>query len=332
MKKGLKLGAALLSGLMVFGAAGCGKDGVSDAEGKKWAEKNGYVKVSAPELPAPVDDTNADCDTGNIVDSFNPTCSTINKSNLHQYMGLEGVEYIDIRDAVKVGNNDDFVTGTYSGQHLLGFRNVGYNEYITGNGNQLFYKLADGTFAPRYTNSVDILKDLFPQDKTLFIMCQSGTRVGYMMTLLNQYGWDMSKIYNVGGMGQYTTAEFDPYKVTNTAANEYDVYDKSYTGSVGGGNVTVDVKVLLTKTTKEIGAVYITGGTYYSSDSYKTKVDAELVDLLNSFVGLDVDELRETATASKYGKDGADVVAGATDSTKLIYNAVVAAVDGVEIE
>ena len=33
------------------------------------------------------------------------------------------------------------------------------------------------------------------------------------MNLLNALGWDMSKIYNVGGMGQYTDAGFEPYVV-----------------------------------------------------------------------------------------------------------------------
>ena len=41
MKKGLKIGAASLAALLVFGAAGCS---VSDKDGKAWAEENGYVK------------------------------------------------------------------------------------------------------------------------------------------------------------------------------------------------------------------------------------------------------------------------------------------------
>ena len=64
-----------------------------------------------------------------------------------------------------------------------------------------------------YEESLSLLKELFPQDKTIFLMCQSGGRVAQCMNLLNALGWDMSKIYNVGGMGQYTDAGFEPYVV-----------------------------------------------------------------------------------------------------------------------
>ena len=39
-------------------------------------------------------------------------------------------------------------------------------------------------------------------------MCQSGGRVSQLMNLLKARGWDMSKVYNVGGMAQYAGAEY----------------------------------------------------------------------------------------------------------------------------
>ena len=39
-------------------------------------------------------------------------------------------------------------------------------------------------------------------------MCQSGGRVNNMMKLLSARGWDMSKIYNIGGMAHYSGAEY----------------------------------------------------------------------------------------------------------------------------
>jgi len=39
-------------------------------------------------------------------------------------------------------------------------------------------------------------------------MCQSGARVVWMMQILEANGYDMSKIYNVGGVGQYTAAKY----------------------------------------------------------------------------------------------------------------------------
>ena len=39
-------------------------------------------------------------------------------------------------------------------------------------------------------------------------MCQSGGRVNNMMKILSARGWDMSKIYNIGGMAHYAGAEY----------------------------------------------------------------------------------------------------------------------------
>ena len=36
-----------------------------------------------------------------------------------------------------------------------------------------------------------------------------------MMKLMNSLGYDMSKIYNVGGMGQFTDSKFAPYTTDN---------------------------------------------------------------------------------------------------------------------
>ena len=44
-------------------------------------------------------------------------------------------------------------------------------------------------------------------------MCQSGGRVAMCMDILAANGYDMSKIYNVGGMGQFTSKDLAPYVV-----------------------------------------------------------------------------------------------------------------------
>ena len=59
-----------------------------------------------------------------------------------------------------------------------------------------------------YEESDEILNAFFPKGKTIFLMCQSGGRVNNLMKLLNARGWDMSKIYNIGGMAQYAGAEY----------------------------------------------------------------------------------------------------------------------------
>ena len=61
---------------------------------------------------------------------------------------------------------------------------------------------------PVYAESDELLEALFPKGKTIFLMCQSGGRVNNMMKLLAARGWDMSKIYNIGGMAHYAGAEY----------------------------------------------------------------------------------------------------------------------------
>lgn len=317
MKKGLKVGAASLAALLVFGVAGCGK--ISDADGKAWAEKNGYVKENVKKLPGSVNYDKDGCDA----DPYSAACGNINAENLINYMNLDNVDYIDTRGGVASDK-----PGLYSEGHLKGFRNVEWFEYVwdgsTGHtGKQLFYT-DNGVFVPRYVDSVETLKALFPQDKVLFIMCESGGRVANVMKLLAQYGWDMEKVYNVGGWMHYTTADaravYGDYILETT---DYTVKTATTSGTVYGQPAEVTVNVLV-DADGVVGKVYIAGGTYATSE-HKAEVDAGLEALFNSFVGKDLEEIQ--AAADNYTTGGADVITGATDSTQLIYNAVVDALE-----
>lgn len=161
-------------------------------------------------LPAPVDETktfkkNKDdkeevpCTPGD----FGPTCSAIGAHNLLQYLNRPDVFYIDVRD-----HND------YMKKHLRNFEVIPFFGLIfNADAAQDESKphLYGGTPAepiPMYEESDEILAALFPKDKTLFLMCQSGGRVGMLMNILKARGWDMSKVYNIGGMAQYTGPEY----------------------------------------------------------------------------------------------------------------------------
>lgn len=161
-------------------------------------------------LPAPVDTSktfqrNKDdaqespCTPGD----FGPTCSAINNTNLLQYLNRSDVYYIDTRDH-----------GDYMKKHLRNFEVIPFFGLIfnaEAHTNAELPQLYGGTPAepvPVYEESDDLLEALFPKDKTLFIMCQSGGRVGMLMNILAARGWDMSKVYNIGGMAQYTGAEY----------------------------------------------------------------------------------------------------------------------------
>lgn len=165
------------------------------------------------ELPAPRDTNakykNADgnevaCD----VNSYAAACSSINAKNLHEYLGRDDVLYIDLRDF-----------SDYSKKHLRNFECIPYFALIFDTkGAEDRVQLYSGKPAEpvaTYAESDALLHALIPTDKTIFFMCQSGGRVAQMMTLLANKGYDMSKIYNVGGMGQYTSKELGAF-TTNT--------------------------------------------------------------------------------------------------------------------
>ena len=174
--------------------------------------ENGYVAQGA--LPESARDTsktykpNKDSgDTACTADAYAAACSSIGVDNLYQYLNRDDVVYIDLRDYVD-----------YSKKHLRNFEVIPYFALIF-NANageegkpQLYSGSVDAPVAT-YEESDDLLEAYFPKDKTIFLMCQSGGRVVNMMKLLAAKGYDMSKIYNVGGMGQYTAAEYAPYTV-----------------------------------------------------------------------------------------------------------------------
>jgi rhodanese-related sulfurtransferase len=176
--------------------------------------ENGYVFQS--ELPAPVDTTKKyvpaqgeaekDCAAG----VYSASCSSIGVENLEQYLNRDDVLYIDVRDFKD-----------YTMKHFRNFEVIPYFAYIfnaEAHTDLTKVQLYGGSIAEPvavYEESDAILEALFPKDKTIFIMCQSGGRVAQLMKILEVKGYDMSKIYNVGGVGQYTDAKFSPY-ITNT--------------------------------------------------------------------------------------------------------------------
>ena len=155
-------------------------------------------------LPAPVDSSKPDA----AKTPYAAGVSSINASNLFEYFGRDDVLYIDVRDF-----------GDYQKKHLRNFECIPYFAFIfnaDAGKDAKKPQLYGGTVnepVSAYKESDDMLNVFFPKDKTLFIMCQSGGRVAQLMTLLSKKGYDMSKIYNVGGMGQFTAREYADYTV-----------------------------------------------------------------------------------------------------------------------
>lgn len=135
--------------------------------------------------------------------NYSSEMSTINSSNLTDYLGRSDVLYIDVRDY------ED-----YAKKHLRNFESISYFAFIwnaEAYTNDEMIQLYGGEEAdpiPVYEESDKILEVLFPKDKTIFIMCQSGGRVENLMKILAARGWDMSKIYNIGGLARYTGSQY----------------------------------------------------------------------------------------------------------------------------
>ena len=165
---------------------------VKDPDYAGWADENGYSKLEA--LPAARLEGKTTFNTADSGIQIAPAEGSGAKK-LVDYLDREDVVYIDLRDA-----------GNYNMGHIEGFEWVPHFDILMNSkatkGDQLFYKDESGAIQPRYEESVALLKTLFPQDRTLFLMCQSGGRVVSTMDILKANGYDMSKVYNVGGWNQ----------------------------------------------------------------------------------------------------------------------------------
>lgn len=214
-----KLSTILLASLLLVGCSSAPAKTDADLEAEGWVKnplENGYVLEGGSELPEARDTTKMykpskdEAEVACEANSFAASCSSINSENLIEYMGREDVVYIDLRDY-----ND------YAKKHLKNFEVIPYFAVVfnaDANTDATLPQLYAGTVKEPidvYAESDDLLHAMIPTDKTVFLMCQSGGRVAQMMSLLEAKGYDMSKIYNVGGMGQMEGSEYRPYTTDN---------------------------------------------------------------------------------------------------------------------
>ena len=162
--------------------------------------------------PAPLPAADTDPDSTFSVDK------AINIGTIDAYLGRDDVAYIDVRmlfdpaDFSAIGGDADL------SRTIEGFRIVPY-PYIAslarlpvpgGYEGPTLYSLAwdeQGAIAaatPNYKESDMILRELFPQDKAIFLMCGSGGYAGMMKSFLIFLGWEESRLYNIGANWSYT--------------------------------------------------------------------------------------------------------------------------------
>ena len=142
----------------------------------------------------------------------------INMENIDQYLGRPDVAYRDVRmlfdpaDYGAIGGEADLT------RTITGFKIVPYPYMATLSqlpvdgaytGNCLFEVAwtEDGTVASakaKYVESMQIMEELFPKDKAIFLMCGGGGYAQMTKELLIYLGWDEGLLYNIGANWSYT--------------------------------------------------------------------------------------------------------------------------------
>ena len=162
----------------------------------------------------------------------------INIGTIDQYLDRDDVVYRDVRmlfdpaDYAAIGG-DANLSAT-----IRGFKIVPYpylatlSELPVANayaGETLFSLTwnEDGSIASaeaNYKESMQVLEDLFPKDKPIFLMCGGGGYAGMTKSLLVFLGWDADLLYNIGGNWGYTGDNALELIIYPEDANEDEIY------------------------------------------------------------------------------------------------------------
>lgn len=172
----------------------------------------------------------------------------VNIGTIDEYLGLDNVAYRDMRLLVD-SEGYDGLTDTSSGMltaTIEGFRisplpyivnlwedmlpppvkdnpvEVNYTPLFTAVWNE------DGSIdkiEPNYEESTNVLKEIFPQDKLIFLMCGGGGYAWMTKQVLVKLGYDSTKVYNIGGFWAYNG---------NHKVNLVSYYDKNNNGAYEG--------------------------------------------------------------------------------------------------
>ena len=141
----------------------------------------------------------------NDINGVSIESSSVNTKNVDNYLFRDDTIYVDLR----------YYSWVIRDGHIGGFSFYSFYEFFasmedTDNDNRLFsYKKESpickvGSFTPNYVESEFMLNNLFPKDKNIFAISQSGLECTYFFNLLIQYGYDSSKLYNIGGFSNGT--------------------------------------------------------------------------------------------------------------------------------
>ncbi len=170
----------------------------------------------------------------------------ININTIDSYLGRDDVAYRDVRmfidpaDFGSIGGNAD-LSSTITGFRIVPYPYLGTLTELPCGGaysGEKLYDLtwsSDGSIAsaePNYAESLTILEELFPKDKSIFLMCGGGGYAGMTKALLVNLGWDAEKVYNIGGNWEYkgnNSLELIKYSDDEDGADMYATWRADYT-------------------------------------------------------------------------------------------------------
>lgn len=176
------------------------------------APANGNGNATTNEASQPAEDNKTVAELPKPSDTegdYSADKSNINTENLIDFLNRDDSVYIDLRDY------EDYVKKHFRNFEVIPFFAYIFNEKAGEEGFPQLYKGTHEEPVAVYESSDAILNALFPKDKNLIIVCQSGGRVTMLMKMLAAKGYDMSKVYNVGGMAQYTDEKYREF-ITDT--------------------------------------------------------------------------------------------------------------------
>jgi rhodanese-related sulfurtransferase len=114
----------------------------------------------------------------------------VTMDTVDDFLGRPDVQYVDLR------NFDDKMKSGY----IAGFEFIPFFDYLELE-DILVRTDGDWTFAAEDILSQAGLRGLFDEDKTIFLMCGSGTRAGFVLAALEELGYE--NVINVGGISSY---------------------------------------------------------------------------------------------------------------------------------
>jgi rhodanese-related sulfurtransferase len=154
----------------------------------------------------------------------------VDMTNIDEHLDREDVQYVDLR------NFEDKMKSGY----IAGFEFIPFFDYMEFS-DVLVRTDGNWEFDADDINNEAALRGLFDEDKTIFLMCGSGTRAGFVKAALESLGYE--NVYNVGGIGTYegTNKVLGDGSFTLKHPAQGDYTPGTYYGEDGGYSVVITV-------------------------------------------------------------------------------------------